>query len=901
MGIMARLRRTLSGNARDAEIDEELRFHLEMDMADGHQRREARLRLGNVAALKEDTRAMGIVEWLESALNDARFGARQLRKSPAVTVAVIVSLAIGIGANTAIFSLIDAALLKPLPVADPDSLVILEWTNGGFPPSSLITNHNGEYRTIAGGRKQGSSVPAYLYRRLAREQSAFNTLIGLAAYTDGVAISGDTFPVHQISLQYVSSNYFQGLGAAPALGRPFLAEEDTVGAEPAVIVSHRFWTARLHGDGSVLGRIVRINTVPARIVGVAPPGFFGLRPGQWPDVYAPIATKVAFQPNPAAAAPHVEDDRNWWIRQVGRTKAGVSAAEATRQISQQFRRLVAAEAPSADPGQIPELVSLPGRRGFEALNPTDTRALWILMLLVGVLLLLVCTNVANLLLSRSVGRARESAIRLALGAARGRLFRQHLIESGVLALLGGAAGLTLGSLSAQAIHLMFQSGRDASSAFDLHLGARVLIYTTTVSMLAALLFGLAPAIRAARSGLDDVLKARMRSVVADGLRLPRVLVSVQIALCLTALVAAGLLGRSLDRLQWLDIGFDRDRLSYVTLSPSRAGYSAERVGPYLDRVRAELSGLPGVLRVAPVQTRLLSGGGNNGRVGIPGQPWDDSHRANLNRVGEGFFETMAMPIMSGRAFDRRDLQPDARVVIVDALFASRYFPNQDPIGRRIALDQEDGHRYEIVGVVGNTLYNSMRREVFPTVYEPYRPGGTIHIAIRSTVDAARLADAILKTVASVDPTVPVTEFHTQAGLIDRMLRTERLLRLLSGALGVVALTLSAVGLAGLLAYAVARRTSEIGVRIALGAATGQVMRMILRDSMGMLAAGIVIGLPCAYLVGGWLRSLLFQLEPSDPWTIVLAFVVLSAVAVIAAWVPARRAARIDPAIALREG
>jgi len=894
MGTWSRIKRTFRGDRHDAEINEELQFHLDMDAADGHDHRQTRLRLGNVTRLKEETRAVGIIEWLDSTLGDARYGLRQLRRTPALALAVVLSLAVGLGANTAIFSLVDAAILKPLPVDNPDSLVIIEWTNEGFPPGT--DNHNGEYRPIAGGRHQGSSVPAHLYRRLAGEQTVFEPLMGIAAYPDAVAIASDTFPAEQASLQYVSSNFFQGLGALPVLGRPFRDDEDRIGGEPVVIVSHRFWVSRLGSGRDALDRAIRINNVPARIVGVAPPGFFGLRAGQWPDIYAPLAIKVAFQPS-QGGAPRGEDDRNWWVRQVGRLKPGLSEATARVEMAGLFRNLVVPDGTA----KIPELITLPGRRGWNALNPRDANALWILMLLVGVLLLIVCANIANLLLSRSVGRQRESAMRLALGAARTRLFRQHLIESGVLALLGGAVGLALGYVLAQSIHHLFQTGRDASNAFDLQLDSRILGYTGALAILTAFLFGLAPAARAARADLNDILKAHTRSVMGGGLRLPRLLVSIQIALCLAALVAAGLLGRSLENLQLMDVGFERENLAYASVSPARAGYTAERVAPYVDRVREELARLPGVARVSTVTTRLLSGGGNNGRVNLPGRPWNDDSRANLNTVGEGFFDTLRIPLLAGRTIERRDLRPDAKAVVVDELFARRYFPEDaNPLGRRFGLDPKDNARYEIVGVVGNSRYNNLRGDAVPTVYEPYRPGATIHFAIRTTMEPARLAGAVRQAVAAVDPAVPLTEFHTQMGLVDRLLRTERLLGFVSGAFGVVALTLAAIGLGGLLAYAVARRTNEIGVRMALGAGAGDVIRMVLGDSLWMVGTGVLIGLPCAYAIASVLKTALFRLEPLDPRTAALSFAALLAVALVAAWVPARRAASIDPVIALRE-
>jgi putative ABC transport system permease protein len=908
MGMWSRIRKTFRGGRHSAEIQEELQFHLDMDAAGGHDRRHTRLRLGNVTRIEEETRAMGIVEWLDSALRDARYGLRQLRKSPALVLAVVLSLTIGVGANTAIFSLVDAAILKPLPVKHADSLLIVEWTNDGFPEGA--TNINGDFGHGSGGRVQGSSVGANLYRSLARHQTGFEALMGIAD-PDSVSIAVDASPADQASLQYVSSNFFQGLGVLPVIGRAFQDQEDRVGQEPVVIVSHRLWMSRLGGAREALDRNIRINNVPARIVGVAPPGFFGLRAGQWTDVYAPLAMRVAFREDRSEGTPRGEDDSDWWIRQVGRPKPGVTEAAARSQIAGLFRTLVVPEGTKIEPKKIPELITLPGRRGFDALNARDTSALWILMVLVGVLLLIVCANVANLLLSRSVGRQRESAVRLALGASRTRLFRQHLIESGVLALLGGAAGLALGYVLAQSIHLLFQSGRDASNAFDLHLDPRVLGYTGALSILTALLFGLAPAVRAAHADLSDALKAQARSVMGGRMRLPRLLVAFQIALCLTALVAAGLLGRSLENLKWIDVGFDRENLAYASVNPWQAGYSAERVGSYADRVREQLARLPGVLRVSTVQVRLLSGNGNISRVNIPGRQIriqkgivNESDAVQRNGVGDGFFETLRIPLVAGRTIERRDIRPSAEAVVVDELFARRFFPNQNPLGRRFGLNQKANNRYEIVGVARDSRYNSLRNAARPTVYEPVLPAengrGPIHFAIRTSMDSARLAEAVRKVVASVDPAVPLTEFHTQTALIDRLLRTERLLGFVSGAFGLVALTLAAIGLGGLLAYAVARRTNEIGVRMALGAAAGDVIRMVLRDSLWMVGIGVLIGLPCAYAIGRVLKTALFRLEPLDPWTATLSFFALLMVALLAAWLPARRAARIDPMTALRE-
>jgi predicted permease len=823
---------------------------------------------------------------------------------------IVLSLAIGIGANTAIFTLVDAALLKPLPVSDPDSLRVIEWTNGGFPEG--IRNVNGDYRPIGGGRVQASSVSANAYRQLARDQTTFEALVG-AADPSPVAIAVDSVPAEQVSVQHVSSNFFQGLGVAPALGRPFRPDEDAVGTEPVVILSHRFWLHRFGGNGNVLDRMVRINNTPARIVGVAPPRFFGLRAGEWVDIYAPLAARVAFRLQ-TDTNHRSEDDGDWWVRQMGRLKRGVSETAARTQIAGIFRGLAVPEGVTIEPRKIPELITLPGRRGFNAVNPRDANALWILMLLVCVLLFMVCANVANLLLSRSVVRERESTVRIALGAGRSRLFRQHLIESGVFALLGGAVGIALGYTLAQAIHRLIESGRDASSGFDLHPDMRVLGYTAAMSMLTAILFGLAPAIASTRSGLNGTLKAQSRSIMANRgtfwARLPRALVSIQIALCLTTLVAAGLLGRSLGNLKLVDIGFDREHLAYATVTPGQAGYQGDRMAQYVERVRQELGRLPGVLGVSPVQVRPLSGNGNVSSAFLPGKSYHVEKGAvsaaegvNRNMVGDGFFETVRIPLLMGRAFNRDDMRSGSDAAVVDEMFARRYFPGEDPIGRRFGTKVTETTRYRIIGVVGTSRYNSLHSDMRPVVYEPWVPREmryAIHFAIRTSMDSGRLSEAVRKAVASVDPAVPLTEFHTQAALIDRLLRTERLLGFLSGAFSLLALSLATIGLGGLLAYAVARRTSEIGLRMALGATGEDVIRMVLRDSVLMVGAGIAIGLPCAWATARLLKTALFGLDPLDLQAAGFSLLVLIVGALIAGCVPAYRAANIDPMSALRE-
>lgn len=850
---------------------------------------------------------MSLVTCFESIALDTRYGLRQLLKAPIVTLAVVLSLAVGIGANTAVFGLLDAAILKPLPVPEPDRLAVIDWTNAdGFP--AFVSSISGSPADAPNGGVGASSISAPAYRALVREQTGFEAIVGISM-PDEVAASVGTAPAQTVDLQYVSANFFQGLNVSPLLGRAFRPEEDDAGESAAVVVSHRFWTSRLGGSTDALGRSIRVNDVTVRVVGVAPPGFFGLRAGQWTDLYAPLAARSTLERTPGSADP--EDATYWWVRPVGRLMPDGSQSGAMAQLNSLFAREVAAIAgPDSDSSSIPELRASPGARGFDALDEQSRTALWLLMVLVG-LLLIVCANVANLLLSRSEARQSESALRLALGARPARLFRQQSIECAMLALVGGAAGLTIGVVLANAIHDLFHSGGSASSAFALQMDIRVIGYTTTLSMVAALLFGLSPVFRASRARLGPTLVASSRSIAGGRLRGPGMLVSAQFALCLGALVAAGLLGGTLQRLTQIDLGFEPNNLVYATVNPWLNGYSAERVESYTRDVQRRLEELPGVTAVSRLQVRPLEGGGNFAPANISGR----SPRTNTsgpdpasftmsNYVGPGIFETLGIPIQAGRAPTRLD----GDGVVVDERFAERFFDGQDALGRRFGIGApSNDDNYEIVGIARDTVSWRLRGESLPTVYVPdaavqstVQSTDAIHFAVRTALDPEQLLESIRTAVSSVDESVPVTQMRTQAELLDRLLRTERLLAFLSAGFSLIAILLAGIGLAGLLAYSVARRTNEIGLRMALGAGPDRVVRMVMRASMRMVVPGLVIGIPLAYAIAKLLESSLYELAPSDPATMAASVLVLLAISIVASLLPARRAANTAPMAALRE-
>jgi predicted permease len=932
--IRARVRYLFGRESHARDLSEELDAHLQMEieanlergMSPDEARAVARRQFGSPARLRESAHDAWAFHWLESVLQDIRYGFRQFRRAPGLFLAVIASLAIGLGANTAIFSLVDAAVLRPLPVRDPDRLVQLEWQNDRVPAGaglycgSMSGARNAQAQESArdGVRLQMPCVSDAVFRALADGRTGLASLIGISPVPEVAISTAPGAPPEQALLQYVSWNFFEGLGVPLALGRPFIEEDDRPEAEPTVVVSHRFWSSRLGRDPDAIGRRVRINDEPARIIGVAPPGFFGLRPGAWIDVYQPLALEFgeAALESPGIMATY------WNVDLLARPAPGVSGSAAAAAMTPLFRGLVA-ETMGTEIEESLELVARPAARGPYAERDAEVRqALWILMLLVGVLLLIVSANVANLLLARSVKRRPESAVRLALGAGRRRLVRQHLVESGMLAVFGGAAGLGLGVVLAEWIHTAFQAGQKPWAAFAVTFDWRVSSFALAISALTAVTFGLAPAWTAARSQVSDALKVQSRSVLGGGLRLPKLLVSVQFALSFAALVAAGLLGRSLGNLYATDLGFDGEQLSFATVSLIQAGYPPDPavIGQYWERLEQEIGAIPGVEAVAQLSSRPLEAEATGGTaIEVPGGPPAElapgipnpAATAYVSLGGTGFIEVLGLQLLAGRtlephevacAFGQRMGAPAAGLcpVVVDQHFADVFFPGESAIGQ---LFDMGGRPYQVVGLVANARLAGLRTEARPTVYQQLDLVGMAfarHIAMRARIDSGALAAEVEQAVARVDPAVPLVEFHTQSGLVDRLLRTERLLALISGAFGLAALALAAVGLAGLLAYAVARRTNEIGIRMALGATGGQVRRMVLGDSLRMVGAGVLIGVPAAYAVGRYLESQLFGLEPVDPSTASLALITLWVIAGVAALVPAHRAARVNPLTALRE-
>jgi predicted permease len=902
MSLWSRLRRTLRPDRHHDEIDEELAFHLEMRARVEGDARRARLRFGSPDAIREDVRDAGILVWLDGLVRDVSMAGRQLRKNWMITVAVVLTLALGIGANTAIFGLVDAAILRPLPVADPATLHLISWKAPGW-PDALCDSHRGNTDGNPYKEMVGSSFAPALHRAMARQSTQGAAIIGFSDSAN-VTITMGRRGGEEVSLQYVSGNYFHELGLVPAAGRPLLDADDRVGAPLAVVISHRLWRRQFGGRQDVVGSTLRVNGAIATIAGIAPAGFFGLSIGEWVDLYAPLSAEVELTRSADAAEPPAERSNYWWVRQMIRVPAGTSPESTIASLTSLYQRLVVPDGVTLPASDIPTLALAPGAFGFDHISEEDARALWVLWLLVALVLLIVCANVANLLLARAVGRHREAAIRVALGAGRSRLLRLHLVESLVLAAMGGLIGLFGGLALARLLDAVLQ--RSPLDHFAIALDWRLALFAALLSAGAALLFGLAPALRMARADVQEALKAHGRSIQSGPMRLPRLLVAVQVGLCLAVLVAAGLLGRSLSTLRLADVGFEREQIVYVTVNPWRAGLRAADVSAYVDRVRAAFAATPGVARVATIGSRPLSGSSSMTQANFPGRPVaeDGSSGVLLNEFGDGLVETLGMRILDGRSFRPSDMAETADAVLVDRRFVERFFQGRSALGQRFGTGKERNDTYQILGVVENSRYHSLRRDPEPTMYRTMRAEARrnrdVHFAIRTAMDSEALAPALRAAALGVNPDVPVTALDTQTSLIDRLIRTERLLSLASWAFGGIALLLAAIGLGGLLAYAVSRRTAEIGVRMAMGAAPSQVAGMVMRDSLKLVGVGIAIGVPGAYWVGRLLKSIVVGVHVHDPATMGVALGVLAVVAAMAAWLPARRAAAIDPMTALRE-
>jgi len=920
--LISRLKGLFAGQRQDQELSEELQAHLEMlveenrrkGMPEEEARRIAAVTLGGIAQTEEAYREARGLHFVQTFLQDLRYALRTLRRAPGFAAVVVISLALGIGANTAIFSAIDAVMLRMLPVEDPQQLVMLHW-HAPRHPQKYVSDLEG---SGFGNAMEGFTSYSFAYeqyRQFKNENHVFSSTFAFAANNDSVNIGIDGRAETTV-MQGVSGNYFEGLGVQTILGRPITPEDDQESAPATAVVSYEFWRGRLGANQTVVGKKIVVNALPVTIVGVAPPEFFGLEPGNSPGLYVPLAmysAEQARQGGTDSGLTYLKDPKVWWAGVVGRLKPGVTATQAEAELKVIFDQGLNAAVPVPDVNK-PTLLVKPVNQGLDGLRRQFSSSLFLLMMMVGAVLLIACGNVAALLLTRASARQREIAVRLSLGARRSRLVRQLLTESVLLACCGGILGLVIAKWTGRVLLTLLSGGHRIN--LELHLDARVLLFTALVCIVSGILFGLAPALRATRTDLLTALKQPSSGASGGKITTGKILVGSQVALCLLLLVSAGLLLRTLNRLETVNLGFDRQNVLLFTVRPGLNGYKGKQLDEFYLEAQRRIQSLPGVESISFSDRNAIGAGSSSTSAVVPGYAENDDV-ADFHRhiVGPGYFATLGIPIRLGRALGLQDAHGAPLAAIVNQKFVDTYMHGNNPLGRDIIFTgKKSSARFQIVGVAGDVKYGRIREEVPPTVYFPHSQifaavgGGSreefswpfMTFAVKSaTAGQPSLLAAIRHELTALDKNVPMVEVRTETQVVAQVLSLERTFAALSSAFGFLALLLACVGLYGTMAYAVAKKTNEIGIRMALGAERGAILGMVLRETAMIVLAGIAVGLPTAWITSSLLKTRLFGLTPHDPWSIGLSVVATLLVTMLAGYIPARRASRVDPMVALR--
>jgi predicted permease len=838
-------------------------------------------------------------------MNDLRMAVRHLAKSPGFSIVALLSLAVGIGANTAVFSLVNDFLLRPLPVRDPDELVLLRNVEGAGGRMSRGGENNGSIDPLT-GRPASTSFSLLAFERMRATRAPLSDLFAFAPFSQvNVLVLGQ--PEIAVSAQMVSGTYHTALGVSPALGRILTTQDDQPAATPVAVISFRYWERRFGRRPDVLGQTIAINRVPTTIVGVTAKGFDGaMQAGESPDITVPLAHYLRFQPNRSGRA----HPSYWWLRVMGRVAPDATAAQVSAALEPAFQEAaregwIAGRSVASPDDRMPDLPTLaadPGRRGENDVRRQFAGSLGTLMGLVGLLLAAACANVANLLLARATARRREIAVRLALGASRARLVRQLLAESVLLAAAGAALGLTLAWWGRDLLLAMRPFG-NTRVVLDLPLDARVLGFTTAAAVGTVLLFGLWPAVRATGVNLNAEFQSGGRTLGGGRSRLARSVTVLQIALSLVLLISTGLFVRTLGNLQRVDAGFNRQRLILFRIDAASAGYTLDQFTTLQSRLQQAVERLPGVQAVTFSSTALLSRVRQNKRISVPGHTAATGPLpiVNTNGLAVNFFRAMELPLVIGRDFTEFDNGAAPKVAIVNQAFVRQYFDGENPIGEHLVIPGY-AERVAVVGVSADAKYTDLRGTAPPTVYLPalQQVDGNANFAIRLASNRTGASfPAIRSAVRDVDPALPVLDLRTQDEQIDRLHGQELLFARLSGVFGGVALLLACVGLYGLMSHAVLQRTGEIGLRMTLGALPGQVVRVVLGECLLLVSAGVLTGSALAFGAGRLVASMLFGLTPIDPLTYAGVAAVLTVVALLATIAPAQRASRIDPVVALK--
>jgi putative ABC transport system permease protein len=838
---------------------------------------------------------------MTTTLSDLRFAIRGLRRSPLFATVAILSLALGIGANTAIFTLIDQILLRKLPVSHPEQLVML-YQQGPHMGSNM-----------------GSRMHSYpLYQDLQQKAEPLSEVLCRRLFDASLAIDNQT---ERVDAEMVSGNYFTMLGVKPAVGRMFNSQEDdqVYQGHPVAVISYAYWDARFSRDPNVIGKKIRVNDYPMTIVGVSQQGFSGLDPARSPMIRVPILMKPVMVPEWSWL--HMDDRRARWVQVFGRLKPGYTLESAKAPIQGLFTQVRTYEmtlpaakewsAYSREQFMKGKLLVTQADLGYSPLRNDFSTALVVLMCMVGLVLLIACANVANLLIARAFARQKEIAVRLSLGSSRGRLVRQLLVESLVLSLAGGALGVAVAFVLTRSL-LAFIPSQDQPLLITPHPDARILAFTLVLTCLTGLVFGLLPALRASRPDPWTTLKDTMGSIAGAGgsLFLRKGLVTAQVALSFLLLFGAGLFVRSLQNLKTTDTGVQLDNLVSFQVSPALSGYEDARAQTFYRTLIERLRAMPGITAVGQATVPILSGDEWDSSMAVEGHTAKDGEdmQAFMNALSPGYFQAMKISLLEGRDFKDSDARgpaggpgDDLGVAIVNRRFAEHYFPGKSAVGKHIGWGGGPKSKLtiEIIGVVADSLYEGPREGVHRQVFIPFWGKNSSVFYLRTQASSAATYGQIRNEVRQLDSAIPVYGMKTLQSQLDETLLTDRLIAMLSAGFGLLATLLASIGLYGVMAFVVARRKKELGIRLALGAQPAFVIWMVMREVLLLLLIGLAIGIPSAMALGRYVSTQLYGIQPHDPiiaaWTVVL----LSVVSALAGLIPAQRASRIDPILALR--
>jgi predicted permease len=866
----------------------------EQGMGDQDAQMAARRAFGNLTQARERFYESGHWRWWDELRQDLRFGLRQLRRNPGFTAVSVLTLALGIGANTAIFSLMNAVMLRGLPVQNPDQLVLL-----GKARFAGSTNALGD-----------TDVYSYaFYRELQKKNRVFSDVSSLLSLEfKGMHGSVDGHPeMEPIDVQLVSGTYFPMLGVKPIVGRSFTeAMDKPAGGHPVAMASYSWWKARFGLDSSIVGKSVTFRSTVYTIIGITPPGFFGTTVGESPDLWIPLSMEKEVSPGWNAL------DDKWFesLYILARLEPGVSLAQAEANVNLLAQQVWRGFAGPVLTGQQQEdlehahIELTPAARGLSNLRVKFSLPLQILMIVVALVLLIACANIANLLLARAAARRRDIAVRMAIGAGRARLVRQILAESFLLVFVGGVLAFVFAEWASGAILATVSPGIHPLP-INVAPDARVLVFTFLISLAAAVFFGMLPALRATRIDLTPALKAgNGEDSPAGRSLLSRLLIVSQAALSVVLLVGAGLFLRTLLNLDQIDTGFNRQNVLLFTIDPAAAGYRKQgsRLVNLYRRIEERVNAEPGVL-AATIAFTTFNQGGIGGHVVIPGhkpRPEND-HLVTFNFVGPRYFAAMGIPLFRGRVFGRHDTEKSQRVAVINQTMACWYFSGESPIGHRFGGDSKHSHDIEVIGVVKDTKIQSLREKPWPAVYFPYTQGGGYcnDLEVRYSGSPGTIIPEVRDAVHEVYHELPFSYQNTLAQQVDHSIANQILIARLSAFFSVLALMLACIGLYGVLAYSVTRRAHEIGIRMALGAERKDVLKMVVGQGLKLALIGVVIGVAGALALMRFLTSLLYGVKPTDPLTFIAVSLILMAVALVACYIPARRAAKVDPMVALR--